>query len=340
VTLLDIHDLTVSYETGRAMAWRREPFVAVDSVSFDLRPGETLGLVGESGSGKSTIGRALLRLVEATSGTIDFDGLDVTALGHRTPLAYRRAVQAVFQDPMSSLNPRHAVSEAVTAPLRRHGMRDRTERHEVSVAAFEQVGLSSAHLHRYPSELSGGQRQRVAIARALALGPRLIVCDEAVSALDVSTQSQIVNLLADLQDSTGVSYLFITHDLRVARHISDRIAVLHAGRLVELAPAPLLFASPRHPYTRALLAASPSSDPGGRERRRARRAAYAANRNDQPVPRGGEGCAFRGRCASVMDICHTVTPMPRVLDDGGQVACHLYEPDPAGDPTTITLEKP
>nr|WP_184948147.1 oligopeptide/dipeptide ABC transporter ATP-binding protein [Planomonospora venezuelensis] len=313
------------------MQWRRRPAVAVDAVSFDVRPGETLGLVGESGSGKSTIGRAILRLVDAASGTIHFDGLDVTALGHRTPLAYRREVQAVFQDPMSSLNPRHAVSQAVTTSLRRHGLGDRAKRAEVAAAAFERVGLSPAHLDRYSTELSGGQRQRVAIARALALEPRLVVCDEAVSALDVSTQSQIVNLLADLQESTGVSYLFITHDLRVVRHISHRIAVLHAGRLVELAPARLLFESPKHPYTRSLIAASPTTHPEGRERRRARRANYEVNRYEQSViPRGGAGCPFRGRCASVMDVCHTTTPPVRRLADGSQVACHLYGTPPAG----------
>ncbi|MBE1536623.1 oligopeptide/dipeptide ABC transporter ATP-binding protein [Actinomadura algeriensis] len=325
--LLDVRDLTVGYEAGRAMQWRKEAVNAVDSVSFDLRPGETLGLVGESGSGKSTIGRALLRLVDVTGGTIDFDGLDVTALGRRTPLTYRRAVQAVFQDPMSSLNPRHAVSQAVTVPLRRHGIGDRAARDAAAAEAFERVGLSRAHLGRRPAELSGGQRQRVAIARALALEPRLVVCDEAVSALDVSTQSQIINLLADLRESTGMSYLFIAHDLRVVRHISHRIAVLHAGRLVEFAPVRTLFDAPKHPYTRALLAASPSPHPDGRERRRSRRENYEPNRSGEPIVRGAAGCPFRGRCARVMDVCHTTTPVLRERADGSRVACHLYEGD-------------
>ncbi|MEV0612257.1 ABC transporter ATP-binding protein [Nonomuraea sp. NPDC050404] len=322
--LLDVRDLTVGYEAGRALGRRRRKIVAVDGVSFGLRPGETLGLVGESGSGKSTIGRAILRLVDVTGGSIHFDGLKVTAPRRSTPLAYRRAVQAVFQDPMSSLNPRHVVAGAVTASLRRHGLGDRAERAQAAAAAFERVGLSPAHLNRYPGQLSGGQRQRVAIARALALEPRLVVCDEAVSALDVSTQSQIVNLLADLQGSMGVSYLFITHDLRIVRHLSHRIAVLLAGRLVELAGTGSLFESPKHPYTRALLAASPTTHPDGRERRRARRAGHRDDRNERAVPRGEAGCPFRGRCSSVMEVCHTVTPPLRRLTDGGEVACHLY----------------
>lgn len=321
-TLLDIRDLTVHFDAGRAMGWRRRTTTAVDAVSFDIRPGETLGLVGESGSGKSTTGRAILRLVDAASGTIDFDGLDVTALGHRTPPSYRRAVQAVFQDPLASLNPRHVVARAVTTSLRRHGVGDRAD---AAAEAFERVGLSHAHLNRLPAELSGGQRQRVAIARALALEPRLVVCDEAVSALDLSTQSQIINLLADLQQSTGMSYLFIAHDLGVTRHISDRIAVMLGGRIVEVAPVHQLFESTKHPYTRALIAASPASHPEGRAQRRARRAAYRQTRRDAPVPRGEPGCPFRNRCARVMDACHTVTPPLRLLDDGSRVACHLYE---------------
>ncbi|WP_415953354.1 ATP-binding cassette domain-containing protein [Streptomyces sp. KLOTTS4A1] len=272
--LLRIRDLRVSYGAGRAASWRRTDSTAVDDVSFDILRGETLGLVGESGSGKSTIGRAILRLVEPTGGSIIFDGREVTAFGRSTPLSYRRDVQAVFQDPASSLNPRHLVREAVTGPLRRHGRGTRSEREEAAAQAFRDVGLSTALLNRYPMELSGGQRQRVAIARAIALRPRLVVCDEAVSALDVSTQSQIVNLLADLRETTGITFLFITHDLRLVRHISQRVAVLKAGRLVECADTELLFRSTQQPYTRRLLAASPSTDPDGREHRRARRAAH------------------------------------------------------------------
>ncbi|MGW4025420.1 ATP-binding cassette domain-containing protein [Streptomyces sp. NPDC005009] len=272
--LLEVRDLSVSYRTGRAASWRRTDTPVVDRVSFDIRPGETLGLVGESGSGKSTIGRTILRLIDPVSGTITFDGREVTAFGRSTPLSYRRDVQAVFQDPASSLNPRHIVRDAVTGPLRRHGRGSRKEREEAAAEAFHMVGLNPALLTRYPMELSGGQRQRVAIARAIALKPRLVICDEAVSALDVSTQSQIVNLLADLQESTGVSFLFITHDLRLVRHISQRVAVLQHGRLVEFADTEQLFRTTRQPYTRRLLAAVPATDPEGREHRRARRAAH------------------------------------------------------------------
>ncbi len=272
--LLEVRDLCVSYRTGRAASWRKTATNVVDHVGFDIRPGETLALVGESGSGKSTIGRAILRLVAPAAGTITFDGREVTAFGRSTPLSYRRDVQAVFQDPASSLNPRHTVGDAVTGPLRRHGRGDRAAREDAAAEAFRMVGLDPALRLRYPMELSGGQRQRVAIARAIALRPRLVVCDEAVSALDVSTQSQIVNLLADLQESTGISFLFITHDLRLVRHIAQRTAVLESGRLVECAETEQLFRSTRKPYTRRLLAAIPATDPEGRERRRARRAAH------------------------------------------------------------------
>jgi peptide/nickel transport system ATP-binding protein len=322
--LLDVRDLSVVFGSGRASGLSRRTSTAVDSVSFDIRPGETLGLVGESGSGKSTIGRAILRLVPATSGTIEFAGQDVTAMGGTTPLTYRRAVQAVFQDPLASLNPRHAVASAVTTSLKRHGVDSRAERADAAATAFERVGLSRAHLSRYPAELSGGQRQRVAIARALALGPRLVVCDEAVSALDLSTQGAIINLLADLQDQTGMSYLFIAHDLGLTRHLSHRIAVLLGGRVVEVAPAHHLFESTKHPYTRALIAASPAEHPSGREQRRARRQAYRASHRGEDVLRGQVGCPFRTRCASAMDVCSEITPPLQTLDDGSEVACHLY----------------
>jgi peptide/nickel transport system ATP-binding protein len=322
--LLDVRDLTVSFDAGRAMGFRRRTSTAVDSVTFDIRPGETLGLVGESGSGKSTTGRAILRLVETAGGTIEFDGTDVTAMGRTTPLSYRRAVQAVFQDPLASLNPRHVASRAVTTSLQRHGMGNRAERDRAAAEAFERVGLSPAHLNRLPAELSGGQRQRVAIARALALDPRLVVCDEAVSALDLSTQGAIINLLADLQEQTGMSYLFIAHDLGITRHLSHRIAVLLGGRLVEIAPTRLLFESTKHPYTRALIAASPADHPSGREQRRKRRLAYREQQGSEVVGRGEVGCPFRARCASAMEVCATVTPPLQLLDDGSQVACHLY----------------
>lgn len=271
--LLDVRDLCVRYETSGASSWRRQMTTVVKDVTFRIAPGETYGLVGESGSGKSTTGRAILRLAEIGGGSITFDGLDVATMGRRTPLSYRRDVQAVYQDPAGSLNPRHHVGRAVTDALRRHGLGSAAQRRTRALEVFEQVGLSADHLSRYPIEMSGGQLQRVAIARALVLEPRLIICDEAVSALDLSTQSQIINLLMDLQEQTGVSYLFITHDLGVVRHVSHRVGVLRKGELVEQGETKALFESPLHDYTRSLLAASPASHPDGREERRAARVA-------------------------------------------------------------------
>jgi len=274
--LLEVRDLVVGYEGHGGWPLRRRMVRAVEGVSFDIRPGETLGIVGESGSGKSTTGRAILRLLPILEGDIRFDGTDLADWGDKTPLSYRRQVQAVFQDPSASLNPRQLVSEAIEISLRRHGVRDRSELRRRTAEAFDMVGLSSDHLGRFPNELSGGQQQRVAIARALVLEPRLVVCDEAVSALDLSTQSQIINLLSDLQQQTGVSYLFIAHDLGVVRHIAHRVGVMNHGHLVELAETEELFASPEDPYTRRLLAATPASRPEGREERRAYRLAERA----------------------------------------------------------------
>ncbi len=321
--LLELRDVTVTFTSGGLLS-RRNPITAIDSISFQLSRGETLGLVGESGSGKSTTARAILRLADVDDGSIRFDGAEVTEFGRRTPLWYRRSVQAVFQDPKSSLNPRHVAARAVTNTLRRHGVKSRSARNEAAAEAFERVGLLPAHLYRYPSELSGGQQQRVAIARALALDSDLVICDEAVSALDLSTQAQIINLLADLQHSADLSYLFIAHDLGVVRDICDRIVVMYLGTVVETASNKLLFEHPKHPYTRALLAATPASHPRARERRRTRRAAHRDSRMTSTPPRGGEGCPFRLRCSSVMDVCETVTPPLQTLRDGSEVACHIY----------------
>ncbi len=332
--LLELRDVTVTF-TGGGVLSRRDPVTAVDMISFEMSRGETLGLVGESGSGKSTTARAILRLADVSDGSICFDGADVTGFGRRTPLWYRRSVQAVFQDPKSSLNPRHVAARAVTNTLRRHGVRSRSVRNEAAAAAFERVGLLPAHLHRYPSELSGGQQQRVAIARALALDSDLVICDEAVSALDLSTQAQIINLLADLQQSADLSYLFIAHDLGVVRDICDRIVVMYLGTVVETASKELLFGHPKHPYTRALLAARPASHPQIRERRRARRAAHRNNRATETPPRGGQGCPFRLRCSSVMDVCESVTPPLQTLRDGSEVACHIYSEGHPGEPPVV-----
>jgi len=272
--LLVVRDLRVAYQSTR-MFGRKRGVEVVKGVSFHIGAGETFGLVGESGSGKSTTGRAILRLIPSASGSIEFAGTEVTAFGRRTPLSYRRDVQAVFQDPSMSLNPRQPVSDALLAALKRHGMSSRAERWRVAAEAFDQVGLQRAHLDRYPGELSGGQQQRVAIARALVLKPKLVVCDEAVSALDLSTQSQIINLLCDLQEQTGMSYLFIAHDLGIVRHLSDRVGVMRQGELVEVATPEELFTRAKHPYTRRLLGATPADHPEGRERRREVRAQWA-----------------------------------------------------------------
>lgn len=274
--LLEVRDLSVGYEKSHGIFGRRTVVPAIEGVSFDIHPGETLAFVGESGSGKSTTGRAILRLVPTLAGSIRFDGQDLAEWGTRTPLSYRRQVQAVFQDPSSSLNPRQLVSHALDVALARHGLGDRAARRRRMSEAIEMVGLTTAHLDRFPAELSGGQQQRAAIARALVLEPRLVVCDEAVSALDLSTQGQIINLLADLQQQTGVSYLFIAHDLALVRHIAHRVGVMNRGALVELAATEQLFDDPRDEYTQRLLEATPSSHPDGRDERRARRQADRA----------------------------------------------------------------
>ncbi|WP_156760831.1 ATP-binding cassette domain-containing protein [Microbacterium karelineae] len=274
--LLEVDDLAVTYDGPIGLFRSRRPEPAIEHMTFDVAAGETLGIVGESGSGKSTTGRAILRLETVTHGAIRFEGQDLSTWGPRTPLSYRRRVQAVFQDPSVSLNPRHLVSHGVQQALRRHGVTDRAEVADRTRRAFELVGLTADHMNRFPNELSGGQQQRVAIARAIVLEPSLIVCDEAVSALDLSTQGQIINLLEDLQSETGVSYLFIAHDLSVVRHIADRVGVMRAGRLVELAETEALYEDPQDPYTRSLLAATPASHPSGRDERRAIRLAGRA----------------------------------------------------------------
>lgn len=280
--LLSVRDLTLEYGSSGLLG--SKPKRVVENVSFDIAQGETLGLVGESGSGKSTTGRAILRLLPVADGSVQFDGTDITSFGRNTPLSYRREVQAVFQDPSMSLNPRQPVSQALTAALAKHGIGSRIERQRLAREAFDQVGLQRAHLDRYPTELSGGQQQRVAIARALVLRPKLVVCDEAVSALDLLTQQQIIELLAELQRETGVSYLFIAHDLGLVRNICDRIAVMRSGRIVELATPDQLFNDPQHPYTKRLLGATPADHPQGREERRRTRIAFAAAHKEGKVP--------------------------------------------------------
>ncbi|MGW4029225.1 ABC transporter ATP-binding protein [Streptomyces sp. NPDC004838] len=309
--LLSVDNLSVSYAMGRGMTGRRRSFTAVREVSFAIGSGQTLGLVGESGSGKSTIGRAILRLAPVSEGKVVFDGQDISDFGRHTPLSYRKDVQVVFQDPLSSLNPRQTVAATIGQAIARHRRLSRPDRDKEITRALDNVGLSSFHGERMPNELSGGQRQRVAIARALAVQPRLIVCDEPVSALDVSTQSQVINLLMDLQREFGLSYLFIAHDLDVVRHVSHDIAVLYLGRMAETGPADAVHGDPAHPYTHMLMASSLVTDPDEQAERSIRRRALTGGRVEPPSPLDDRpGCPYQNRCRWVTDLCRTSTPEP------------------------------
>ncbi len=289
---------------------------AVDEVSLSIRQGETLGLVGESGCGKSTLGRLLVRLNQPTAGRVLFDGNDMTALAGRDLLRLRREVQIVFQDPFGSLNPRMTVEDIVMEPLLIHGARRSGETRAKVAAMLAEAGLPSRAARRFPHEFSGGQRQRVGIARALILRPRFLVLDEPVSALDVSVQAGIVNLLQDLQERFGMTYLFIAHDLGVVKHISDRVAVMYLGRVVEVADKRAIYAAALHPYTQALIAAAPATRPGGRKRARVG--------GDVPSPLAlPTGCRFHTRCPTVMPVCRVHEPALTEPASGHLVACHL-----------------
>jgi oligopeptide transport system ATP-binding protein len=291
---------------------------AVDGVSLDVAPGETLGLVGESGCGKSTTGRCILRLIEPTSGEIWFQGQDVTAMEGEALRAMRRDMQIIFQDPFASLNPRHTVGGIIGEALTIHGLvKTRQEMEDKVVQLLETVGLRPEHMRRFPHEFSGGQRQRIGIARALAVEPKLIVCDEPVSALDVSIQAQVINLLEDLQEKFGLTYLFIAHDLSVVEHISDRVAVMYLGRVVEVATAEELYANPLHPYTEALLSAVPIPDPKIKRKR-------IVLQGDVPNPiRPPSGCHFHTRCPIAEPRCSTEVPTLKSAGGRHQVSCHL-----------------
>jgi oligopeptide/dipeptide ABC transporter ATP-binding protein len=319
-TLVEVKNLTKYFEIKAQNI--REPAAllkAVDGVSFDVRRGEVLGIVGESGCGKSTLGKTILRLHEKTGGNVLFEGRDISTFGRQELMGLRRNMQMVFQDPFSSLNPRKKVRTLIGQPLRIHGIGSPQEINERVTQLLEEVGLNPEYRNRYPHQFSGGQRQRIGIARALALNPQFIVCDEAVSALDVSIQAQIVNLLLDVREKHHLTYVFIAHDLSVVQFISTRILVMYLGRIVEHADTAILKTNRLHPYTRALFAAYPSTDPGRRLSKE------RVVMGDVPSPiHPPSGCHFHPRCPFVMDRCRMEYPALKEVEPGHSVACHLY----------------
>ncbi|NYE57032.1 ABC transporter ATP-binding protein [Carboxydothermus ferrireducens] len=316
--LLEVRNLKKYFPVGKGFGPFKEKrwLKAVDDVSFTLYKGETLGLVGESGCGKSTTGRAILRLIEPTSGEVIFEGENILTLTQKEMRKKRREMQIIFQDPFASLDPRMTVAEIIAEPLRIFKYKENIKKRVEEL--IEKVGLSRSHLDRYPHEFSGGQRQRIGIARALALNPKLIVCDEPVSALDVSVQAQVINLLEDLQKEYGLTYIFIAHDLSVVKHISQRVAVMYLGKIVESGPVDLIFNNPKHPYTIALLSAIPVPEPGAKKER-------IILEGDVPSPiNPPAGCSFHPRCPDKKPICTEVMPEPVELENGHVVRCHLY----------------
>jgi oligopeptide/dipeptide ABC transporter ATP-binding protein len=320
-TVLEVAGLVKHFDVTRGLLRRVVAKVrAVDGVSFDIAAGETLCLVGESGCGKSTVAKLILRLIEPTAGRVALDGVDVTKLDEAGMRAHRRHVQMVFQDPYASLNPRLRAGTIVTEPLENYEAMAASEREDRAAKLLTRVGLRADATHRYPFEFSGGQRQRLGIARALALNPGLIVADEPVSALDVSVQAQVLNLLMDLQEEYGLAYLFVSHDLGVVEHIGHRIAVMYLGRIVELADRDALFADPQHPYSEALIAAAPVPDPRAERDRRTIEGEVPSPMNPPP------GCHFHTRCPYAVSRCREEAPALRPIAPGRLVACHLRGP--------------
>jgi oligopeptide transport system ATP-binding protein len=318
MALLEVDNLKKYFPIQKGILSRTAGYVkAVDGVSFSLKRGETLGLVGESGCGKTTVGRSLLRLIEPTEGRVNFNGQNLLELDRGEMRTVRASLQIIFQDPFSSLNPRMNVGDIIAEPIRNHLNLSRDEIQNRVVLLMERVGLHTATMRRYPHEFSGGQRQRIGIARALALNPLVIICDEPVSALDVSIQAQVINLLAQLQEQMELSYLFIAHDLSVVEHISDRVAVMYLGRIVEMASSEELYTNPRHPYSQALLSAVPLPDPDARREK-------ILLPGDVPSPIDPpSGCSFHPRCFARKSICTQEQPLLQEIGGGHQVACHL-----------------
>ncbi len=322
--LVEIKHLRKYYPVKKGLFARVTEYVkAVDDVSFTVRRGETVGLVGESGCGKTTTGRTILRLIEPSGGDVLFNGVSVFSLTQKELRRVRKQMQIIFQDPYGSLNPRMTVGSIITEGMLAHDMYSKPKRVERAKTLLQRVGLEREHFYRYPHEFSGGQRQRIGIARALAVEPEFIVCDEPVSALDVSIQAQIINLLSDLKEEYGLSYLFIAHDLSVVEHISDQVAVMYLGKIVEMAPSTEIFANPLHPYTRALLASVPSMEPS--ERKKAQPLP-----GDVPSPlHPPSGCPFHTRCPEAMEICKGEFPATVEKGKDHFVACYLYTSEPA-----------
>ncbi len=319
--LLEVHNLKMHFPIYAGLLRRHVGDVkAVDSISFDIYEGETLGLVGESGCGKSTCGRAILRLYDITEGSIQIENTEIGNMSQDELRPKRPMMQMVFQDPQASLNPRMSVARIIGEPLDEHTQQSKVQKLERIYELMDAVGLNRDFANRYPHEFSGGQRQRIGIARALALNPKFIVCDEPIAALDVSIQAQVVNLLKDLQEEFGLTYLFISHDLSMVNHIADRVAVMYLGKVVELAERDALYETPKHPYTEALLSAVPEPDPSLEDITQ-----RIILTGDVPSPANPpRGCNFCTRCPKVMNICKTEDPLFKTIEPGRQVACHLY----------------